>query len=97
MVYTSATNVVRFSGIQTNEASSRESGQSGNANSSHCFQFEYLHVLRLKAFLNKTTNIIMVNWSRMIRQSVVAGAIPMLASGPFESHFFSARATVSGN
>ncbi|KAJ1361735.1 hypothetical protein KIN20_021067 [Parelaphostrongylus tenuis] len=44
-----------------------------------------------------TTNIIMANWSRTMWQSVVTRAIRMLASGPFESHFFSASAVVSGN
>ncbi|KAJ1354075.1 hypothetical protein KIN20_010886 [Parelaphostrongylus tenuis] len=41
-----------------------------------------------------TTNIIMVNWSRQMWQSVVNRAIRMLASGPFSSQFFSAFATV---
>ncbi|KAJ1350891.1 hypothetical protein KIN20_006803 [Parelaphostrongylus tenuis] len=41
-----------------------------------------------------TSNITMSNWSRMMWQSVVDRAIRMLASGPFGSHFFSARATV---
>ncbi|KAJ1371092.1 hypothetical protein KIN20_032967 [Parelaphostrongylus tenuis] len=44
-----------------------------------------------------TSNIIMTNWSRMMWQSVVNRAIRMLASGPFESHFISASATVNGN
>ncbi|KAJ1348588.1 hypothetical protein KIN20_003921 [Parelaphostrongylus tenuis] len=44
-----------------------------------------------------TTNIIMSNWSKAMWQSVVDRAIRMLASGPFESHFFSASATVGGN
>ncbi|KAJ1368205.1 hypothetical protein KIN20_029285 [Parelaphostrongylus tenuis] len=43
----------------------------------------------------KTTNIVMANWSRDMWQNVVNRAIRMLASGPFESHFFSAFATVS--
>ncbi|KAJ1350925.1 hypothetical protein KIN20_006845, partial [Parelaphostrongylus tenuis] len=37
-----------------------------------------------------TTNVIMASWSRAMWQSVVNRAIPMLASGPFERHFFSA-------
>ncbi|KAJ1350371.1 hypothetical protein KIN20_006148 [Parelaphostrongylus tenuis] len=44
-----------------------------------------------------TTNIIMANWSRTMWQSVVDRAVRMLVSGPFGSHFFSARATVDGN
>ncbi|KAJ1358836.1 hypothetical protein KIN20_017367 [Parelaphostrongylus tenuis] len=44
-----------------------------------------------------TTNIIMANWTRAMWQSVVDRAVRMLASGPFGSHFFSARATVGGN
>ncbi|KAJ1369591.1 hypothetical protein KIN20_031080 [Parelaphostrongylus tenuis] len=44
-----------------------------------------------------TTNIIMANWWRMMWQNVVERAFRMLASGPFGSHFFSARATVGVN
>ncbi|KAJ1374186.1 hypothetical protein KIN20_036811 [Parelaphostrongylus tenuis] len=44
-----------------------------------------------------TTNVIMANWSRMMWQSVVDRAVRMLASAPFGSHFFSARAIVGGN
>ncbi|KAJ1374239.1 hypothetical protein KIN20_036886 [Parelaphostrongylus tenuis] len=44
-----------------------------------------------------TTNIIMANWSKAMRESVVNRAVRMLASGPLRSHFFSAFATVSGN
>ncbi|KAJ1354245.1 hypothetical protein KIN20_011119 [Parelaphostrongylus tenuis] len=44
-----------------------------------------------------TTNIIMANWSRAMWQSVVNRAVRMLASGPFEQHFFSASAVVGGN
>ncbi|KAJ1369118.1 hypothetical protein KIN20_030515 [Parelaphostrongylus tenuis] len=44
-----------------------------------------------------TTNIIMANWSRTMWQNVVDSAVRMLASGPFGSHFFSARAIVGGN
>ncbi|KAJ1361102.1 hypothetical protein KIN20_020281 [Parelaphostrongylus tenuis] len=44
-----------------------------------------------------TTNIIMVNWSRQMWQSVLNRAIRMLASGPFKSHFFSVSGNVVGN
>ncbi|KAJ1354935.1 hypothetical protein KIN20_012032 [Parelaphostrongylus tenuis] len=44
-----------------------------------------------------TTSIIMANCSRMMWQSVVDRAIRMFASDPFETHFFSARVTASGN
>ncbi|KAJ1366268.1 hypothetical protein KIN20_026884 [Parelaphostrongylus tenuis] len=44
-----------------------------------------------------TTNVIMANWLRMMWQCVVDRTVRMLASGPFGSHFFSARATVGGN
>ncbi|KAJ1354493.1 hypothetical protein KIN20_011461 [Parelaphostrongylus tenuis] len=46
---------------------------------------------------NKTTNIIMANWSKAMWQNVVNGAIRMLASRPFDAHFFSAIATVEGS
>ncbi|KAJ1361019.1 hypothetical protein KIN20_020166 [Parelaphostrongylus tenuis] len=42
-----------------------------------------------------TTNIIMANWSAEMWRNVVNRAIRLLSSGPFESHFFSATATVS--
>ncbi|KAJ1374283.1 hypothetical protein KIN20_036938 [Parelaphostrongylus tenuis] len=44
-----------------------------------------------------TTNIIMANWSEAMWQSVVNKAVRALASGPFESHFFSASGNVGGN
>ncbi|KAJ1355165.1 hypothetical protein KIN20_034283 [Parelaphostrongylus tenuis] len=44
-----------------------------------------------------TTNIILASWSRTMWQSVVNRAVRLLASGPFESHFFSATAAVGGN
>ncbi|KAJ1347459.1 hypothetical protein KIN20_002515 [Parelaphostrongylus tenuis] len=44
-----------------------------------------------------TTNVIMANWPRAMWQSVVDRAVRMLASDPFGSHFFSARAIVGGN
>ncbi|KAJ1369095.1 hypothetical protein KIN20_030490 [Parelaphostrongylus tenuis] len=46
---------------------------------------------------NNTTNIIMVNWSRMMWQFVVNRAVQMLASDPFGLHFCSAAGTVGGN
>ncbi|KAJ1357253.1 hypothetical protein KIN20_015359 [Parelaphostrongylus tenuis] len=52
---------------------------------------------KFDACSTKTANIIMANWSRMMWKSVIDRAIRMLASGPFGSHFFSARATVGGN
>ncbi|KAJ1353970.1 hypothetical protein KIN20_010757 [Parelaphostrongylus tenuis] len=45
----------------------------------------------------QTTNLVMATWSRMMWQSVVDRAVRILASGPFGSYFFSARATVGGN
>ncbi|KAJ1346081.1 hypothetical protein KIN20_000768 [Parelaphostrongylus tenuis] len=42
-----------------------------------------------------TTNIVMVNWSKEMWQSVLNRALGLLSSGPFASHFFSAIATVS--
>ncbi|KAJ1365472.1 hypothetical protein KIN20_025788 [Parelaphostrongylus tenuis] len=42
-----------------------------------------------------TTNVIMANWSKEMWQSVVNRAVRMLASGPFQSHFFTAVAVVS--
>ncbi|KAJ1373510.1 hypothetical protein KIN20_035924 [Parelaphostrongylus tenuis] len=44
-----------------------------------------------------TTNIIMANWSRTMWQNVANRAVRILASGPFQSHFFAASATVGGN
>ncbi|KAJ1348154.1 hypothetical protein KIN20_003388 [Parelaphostrongylus tenuis] len=44
-----------------------------------------------------TTNIIMASWSKAMWESVVNRAVRMLASGPLESNFFSARASVGGN
>ncbi|KAJ1371064.1 hypothetical protein KIN20_032935 [Parelaphostrongylus tenuis] len=44
-----------------------------------------------------TTNNIMASWSRMMWQSVVDRAVRILESGPFGSHFLSARVTVGGN
>ncbi|KAJ1368606.1 hypothetical protein KIN20_029775 [Parelaphostrongylus tenuis] len=127
MVYTSATNAVRFPGIQTNEASNRGFMQRLVMQT----VFDVLEGLRrsallpdavISAILNQlavhisyttincalvtsleeehslySTNIIMANWSKGMWQSVVNRAVRMLASGPFGSHFFSRRATVSGN
>ncbi|KAJ1374965.1 hypothetical protein KIN20_038174 [Parelaphostrongylus tenuis] len=45
-----------------------------------------------EAMMVTTTNIIMANWPRAMWQSVVDRAVRMLASSPFGSHFFSARA-----
>ncbi|KAJ1359695.1 hypothetical protein KIN20_018479 [Parelaphostrongylus tenuis] len=44
-----------------------------------------------------TTNIIMANLSRTMWQSVVNGAVRMLALGPLGSNFFTASAVVSGS
>ncbi|KAJ1373652.1 hypothetical protein KIN20_036121 [Parelaphostrongylus tenuis] len=44
-----------------------------------------------------TTNIVMANWSRTMWQGVLNRAVRTLASGPYESQFFSASATVDGN
>ncbi|KAJ1358825.1 hypothetical protein KIN20_017353 [Parelaphostrongylus tenuis] len=159
MVYTSAVNAVRFSGIATNEASARgtvqrlvvdvleQQGRSallpdavvsailGQLNvevsyipmscplvtgpeDEHMPAMDEIYciivgntvtgVCTLKEDKNnkkkcsvpeamKTTNIIMANWSKAMWQSVVDRAIRMLSSGPFGSHFFSARAIVGGN
>ncbi|KAJ1365038.1 hypothetical protein KIN20_025249 [Parelaphostrongylus tenuis] len=42
-----------------------------------------------------TTNFIMVSWSKQMWQGIVNRAVRLLASDPFESHFFSAVATVN--
>ncbi|KAJ1367797.1 hypothetical protein KIN20_028790 [Parelaphostrongylus tenuis] len=123
MVYTSATNAVRFSGIATTEEGSKgfvqrlvmqtiinvleRQGRSAllpNAVISTILSqltvdisYTPMNCPWLLARKRCTKNIIMANWSRRMWQSVVDRAVRMLASGPFKSHFLSARPTVGGN
>ncbi|KAJ1356512.1 hypothetical protein KIN20_014244 [Parelaphostrongylus tenuis] len=42
-----------------------------------------------------TSNLIMANWSREMWQSVVNRVLRMITTGPFETHFATAVATVT--